>query len=117
MVKRSRVIDVPPLYRCPYCGKRFYNFGNLFQHAKHRHNVMLLTGTQYRVLLSCKRLREEGYEWFSSSDVYRAYREMFHNVKGRRLINMIRHTLHTLVRKGILEMSRKSDVLVFRVRD
>ena len=115
MVKRSRVISIPPLYRCPYCHKRFYSFSSLYTHAKHKHNVTFLTGQQYRVLLACRRLMEKGISWFCCSDVYNQYMEMFDDAKGKRLRNMIRQNLYSLMKKGILEMDRKHDILLFRV--
>ena len=40
MAKRTRVVSIQPMYRCPYCGKRFFNFVNLFTHAKYKHDVI-----------------------------------------------------------------------------
>ena len=117
MVK-ARVVTAPPIYRCPYCGQRFYDFLGLFMHCRHKHDTVLLTPRQYRVLLACRRLKERGQEWFGCADVYQEFRAMFEDVrKGKSLRNMIRQNLHSLVRKRILEMRRDYGMIMFRVRE
>jgi len=117
MAKRTRVVSIQPMYRCPYCGKRFFNFVNLFTHAKYKHDVILLSGAEYRVILVCRRLKERGRTWVTYSDVYGVYREMFDDVSGKTLRNRIRFILHSLTRKGVMEMRRKHDIVQFRLRE
>ena len=115
---RTRVITTPPIYRCPYCGERFYNFFGLFIHCRHKHDTVLLTPRQYRVLLACRRLRDRGKTWFTCAEVYQTFREMFDDIRrGAGLRNMIRQNLHSLARKRILEMRRKHDILMFKLRE
>ena len=116
MVKRSRITVVQPAYKCPYCHKKFYNYLDLFKHVRYRHGVFVLTDLQYRILLVCRKLTANGREWFSLNDVYDEFTQMFRDVNRSRLRDKVKWNLHSLARKGLLEMKREHDTLLFRVR-
>ena len=116
MVRRSEVRVVEPLYRCPYCYKRFYSYLSLYNHVRCRHGILVITNFQYQVLLACRKLTINGKEWFCFKDVYDQFVEMFKDAKRSRLRERIKNNLFSLTKMRLLEMKRMHNIIHFRLR-